>query len=519
MQAPATERHFGTVHLWEFHEGHGFFGYILPDDPKKCGHLLAISSERHGRPKIASGGRVSFQLCRSAGGILAANVKRAKDSAKHPLPPSRKGTGMVVELQTEQHFGWIQLVNSTRAFFHFSWLRTPRSPPPIGTLVKCRLLQTHGTLNAYNLTWDPVPRSQRITLPPGPQSVPLEPIASKEDHRIPDVAISEPLDLAKTTRIPVPSLEEHKRLLHETKELRRKLKLQKRQAAKEREQASKVPSPATTSAAPNVDVHAPVPVQPPAPLDVPPAEAPLPEAKTPVVETPVSQPSPEADERYVFRQEGDIWDIMFEGKRLKPIKNSKGLKCIAILLLNKGRPMDVSELHRRLNPAPPINFPTEEPSEQNHDEEADRRSREFAEPGVNVDARADPKAIKKVREARKNLAEDLKAGKDTFSEDEIEELKDQIAKLDKWLSANTSLRGKPRMEHGPDEQIRLNICKNIATAVEKIREKSGPLAEHFRGKKENRGGKKPAFEGFIRTGWQCVYSPKDSIEWSVAIGD
>ncbi len=44
----------------------------------------------------------------------------------------------------------------------------------------------------------------------------------------------------------------------------------------------------------------------------------------------------EETDGYVFRLNGDVWTIVYEGKQFPPIKNERGMSLISCVLFNRG---------------------------------------------------------------------------------------------------------------------------------------------------------------------------------------
>ncbi len=61
----------------------------------------------------------------------------------------------------------------------------------------------------------------------------------------------------------------------------------------------------------------------------------------------------ESDEDYIFRRDGDVWKIRFEGKDLPSVKRRKGMIYIRELLSRPGDLINVLELNDKANPPPP----------------------------------------------------------------------------------------------------------------------------------------------------------------------
>ena len=69
--------------------------------------------------------------------------------------------------------------------------------------------------------------------------------------------------------------------------------------------------------------------------------------------TPQKEPEPSVEEilpQYVLRRNGDVWNIVFEGHELPPVRHLAGMTYIAELIKAKGMPISAADLYRIEHP-------------------------------------------------------------------------------------------------------------------------------------------------------------------------
>ena len=209
--------------------------------------------------------------------------------------------------------------------------------------------------------------------------------------------------------------------------------------------------------------------------------------------------SPEAAERpepaagaNVFRRNGEIWDIVFEG-RLFRLLHRKGLQYLAILLGNPGQYIAAATLVAMVDgtlAAPDAAAPSED--------EAVSRA------GFDRYHVLDAQAKREFRERLGQLGLKRSEAEINLDKQAIERIDQEAEAIERQLSAARGLGGRPRTFAGPDERARNSVQKAIRSAVDQIQKHDPALFDHLRAS--------------IETGATCCYRPgwaNRSIRWQV----
>jgi len=211
-------------------------------------------------------------------------------------------------------------------------------------------------------------------------------------------------------------------------------------------------------------------------------EAGLTSAPAPVAETVTT-----VTEGNVFRQEGEVWTVRYEGKDVR-LKDGKGPRYLAALLAAPGR-----ELHV-------LQFVASAPEAR----------RGIREEGLSIAAStsvapSDDAPDEQARRAYKARLDDLRSELEEAEEfadvGRAERLREEIEQLVSQLAGQFGRRA-PRQ--GPSETARKAVTKVIRTQIGKLLEMHPALGRHL--------------SATIRMGTVCVYAPADAVAWDVGIG-
>jgi len=200
-----------------------------------------------------------------------------------------------------------------------------------------------------------------------------------------------------------------------------------------------------------------------------------------------------ADGEAVFRNEGDVWTVIYAGTSVR-LKHSKGLGDIAILLANRGRDIHVADLIAASAGAPPD--PRSTPA-------ADlvaqglRMSR-----GASGDAVLDHRARADYRERLAGLHRELEDAERCNDEGRVARARAEFDFIAGELASAFGLGGRGRRAGSPIERARKAVASRIRFSLAHIARVHPALASHLR--------------RYIRTGTVCSYVvPDEPVRWRV----
>jgi hypothetical protein len=197
-------------------------------------------------------------------------------------------------------------------------------------------------------------------------------------------------------------------------------------------------------------------------------------------------PPPAARDSAVFRREGDVWTIAYDGTLLR-LRDIKGLRYIAMLLATPGREIHVLELatagtdNRR--PVSDVDLPARFPDGA----------------GPALDARAKAAYRRRLEE----LGAELQQARDWGDPERAARVEVEIDVLTGELASAVGLGGRDRETASPAERARVSVTKAIQTALRSIGRESPELADHL--------------AESIQTGRFCSYSPRGAASPSWAL--
>jgi hypothetical protein len=187
-------------------------------------------------------------------------------------------------------------------------------------------------------------------------------------------------------------------------------------------------------------------------------------ALVPGATTPPSPPEPSAG---VFRLDGEVWTLRYAGRTVR-LRDSKGLRDLAVLLVRPGEQTHVSEL-----------------------------SRAAGFPGSDAGPVADRRALAAYRERLRRIDAEL-ASADAGTA-EAGALHHEREALLAELSATTGLGGRPRMAGSPTERMRKAVTYRIRHAIARVADEHPELGRHL--------------QASVRTGTWCSYAPEHRVAW------
>lgn len=190
---------------------------------------------------------------------------------------------------------------------------------------------------------------------------------------------------------------------------------------------------------------------------------------------------PRADDENVFSRDGDVWTLTFGGRR-STLRDSKGLRDLAVLLAVPGRPVPAIELAT-----------TYAPTTMRRDEDA-----ELTEPG-DVGEVLDERARRAYRDRLHELdaqAVDADAAGDAERSARIAVERDALVAQ---LSSAYGLAGRPRRAGSAVERARSTVTARIRESIKRIEAVHPSLGRHL--------------AAAVRTGTLCSYEPERPVAW------
>ena len=183
----------------------------------------------------------------------------------------------------------------------------------------------------------------------------------------------------------------------------------------------------------------------------------------------------------VLRRTGDLWTVTFDGTTA-PVRRSKGLEDIAVLLARPGQDVPALDL------ASGGGVAAAAPTGENLHEPGDL--------GEVVDATARAAYAARIKELQSALDDSDAAG----DAERGARLQEELDELTRHLAVAYGLLG-PRRAGDPAERARAAVTARVRAAIAKVREAHPSLGRHL-----NRS---------IRTGRFCSYRPDDPVAWTI----
>jgi hypothetical protein len=191
-------------------------------------------------------------------------------------------------------------------------------------------------------------------------------------------------------------------------------------------------------------------------------------------------------DRATFQLEGEYWTVSYEG-RVHRLRDSKGLRVLARLLANPGRPYSSLDLERMGATG----------------DEATARAAASGDAGELLDDEAR-------RAYRKRLTELGEAIDDAEASGKAEQagsLREEKDFLTRELSRALGLGGRSRRAGSVAERARLNVTRAVKATLQHVAAADADLAAHL--------------GATVHTGVVCVYSPdtRAPVGWKVSLAD
>jgi AAA ATPase-like protein len=173
------------------------------------------------------------------------------------------------------------------------------------------------------------------------------------------------------------------------------------------------------------------------------------------------------DDVAVFRRDTDVWTLRYAGRTVL-VRDSKGLRDLAVLLARPGQQTHVSEL-----------------------------TQAAGLPGSDAGPLADRRALAAYRQRLRRIDADLDSA--AAGGAETGALNREREALLAELSATTGLGGRPRAAGSPAERMRKAVTYRIRHAITRVADAHPELGRHLLVS--------------VRTGTWCSYTPEQRVDW------
>lgn len=195
--------------------------------------------------------------------------------------------------------------------------------------------------------------------------------------------------------------------------------------------------------------------------------------------------SDKPESEYVFRQEGEIWTLRYEGETTK-LKNRKGLRYLHELISTPRKEIPAFQL-------------------AGEGKAASRGGRERDEATVDLqgglpDVVFDREALRSIKNRQDEIERELGKARQDQDEAAIDRLTLEKEENQAQLNSKTGLFGVSRAFSDEVEKARKAVSNAISCAIAKIEEDAPMLAKHLQS---------------VRTGTQCSYQPDRELPWEL----
>ena len=179
-----------------------------------------------------------------------------------------------------------------------------------------------------------------------------------------------------------------------------------------------------------------------------------------------------------FRKNGDYWSIKFNGQRLQPIKNLKGLRYIHLLISNPGKKINVIEMSNIING----NIDMAPSIDSYNDRIMDKRT------------------ITALKSKYDLLIKNINAAKSNNQTESVIDQQQEAQFIQNELNKCLNLRKSSRSFNSDKEKARKAVLYCISIAQNRIKGKNPDLWVHLKNS--------------IHTGFICSYMPDSQISWN-----
>jgi hypothetical protein len=208
----------------------------------------------------------------------------------------------------------------------------------------------------------------------------------------------------------------------------------------------------------------------------------------------LSQPPDEETAPYLFRQTGEMWTVVFEGRR-SWFKDRVGLRYLQEMLRHPGQLIPVAMLFAAVHGQSSIS----RTQDQDEDEEPEQRGVVDLGPQGDLGKLLDEAAVQTYRQRVNELRNAACDARENYDHERADALQEELSLLLDELSAAQGQAGKPRRVSGASGNIRSSVTQALSDARKLITVEDPELGEHLR--------------QHLTTGKDILYAPSRPIPW------
>ncbi len=188
----------------------------------------------------------------------------------------------------------------------------------------------------------------------------------------------------------------------------------------------------------------------------------------------------------VFRQEGEYWNTAFEGGSSK-LRERGGMRLIATLLARPGEDVPAIEMFSAVGGSAGTGVA----------QDGLRRSVDLGDAGEKFDARA----LSAYRRRVSDLEREIDCAEAAHDTGALARARAEKEALSQEIASGTGLHGGLRRAASHRERARVNVTRQIKSAIEAIRKVNPALGRHL--------------ANSIYTGSSCRYAPAQQLKWQL----
>jgi tetratricopeptide (TPR) repeat protein len=198
--------------------------------------------------------------------------------------------------------------------------------------------------------------------------------------------------------------------------------------------------------------------------------------------------SPSTNQLAAFRREGEYWSVAYEGELFR-LKDAKGLRYLAHLLVEPGREFHVLDLVAEPGEPPPAAGADREPG--------------LTLPSGDAGPILDAQAKSAYRRRLAELQEDLEEAEARGDRERVLRLEEERGFLLRHLAGAVGLGSRDRRALAVGERARVNVTRAVKAALLRIHRCSPALGRHL--------------DTTIKTGAFCSYTPdpRAAVIWKI----
>lgn len=202
-------------------------------------------------------------------------------------------------------------------------------------------------------------------------------------------------------------------------------------------------------------------------------------------------------EQYIFRRNGEVWEIRYDSEDSVLVQPRKGFKYICLLLAKPGKSFSLQEIKDKIDPPPPSKHKEDDIDKE---EDEDGEMAPIYRPRTQLhlaDKILSPKELAGVKTKLKEMQAESDDSETSMTR--REELDEHIQHAKDYLREVADKAGRSRQFANANEKYRTAVANNIDNAIQALPPELKDLAQHF--------------NGCITKGYTLKYSPASTINW------